>query len=78
MKIQIEENKHKFSITLPTNICLSKPVVKISMCLNKKTDISAEAMYAICEELRRIKKKHGSWELVDFQSADGEKINITL
>ena len=35
-------------------------------------------MHAICEELRRIMKKHGSWELVDFQSADGEKIRITL
>ena len=78
MKIQIEENEHTFSTTLPTNICLSKPVVKLGMCLNKNTTMSTEAMYAICEELRRVKKKYGSWELVDFQSADGEKIRITL
>ncbi len=78
MKIQIEEKEHTFSITLPTNICLSKPVIRLGMCLNKNATMSPEAMYAIGEELRRIKKKYGSWELVDFQSADGEKIHITL
>lgn len=78
MKIHIEEQKYKFSISLPTNLLLSKPVVKLSMFLNKDSEINEEAAYAICEELRRIRKRFGAWEFVDFQSADGEKVNITL
>ena len=37
-----------------------------------------DAVYAICSELRRIKKKHGSWKLVDVESADGSIVKITL
>lgn len=37
-----------------------------------------EAVYAICEELRRIKKKHGSWELVAVESSDGGLVKVTL
>lgn len=37
-----------------------------------------EAVYAICDELRRIKRKHGSWELVNVESSDGTHVKITL
>ena len=37
-----------------------------------------EAVYAICDELRRIKRKHGSWELVNVESSDGAQVKITL
>lgn len=40
--------------------------------------IPEETAYAICEELKRIRKKHGAWELVNVQSASGEKVSITL
>ncbi len=41
-------------------------------------NLPEEAVYAICEELRRIKKKHGSWELVHVESANGELVNVIL
>ena len=36
------------------------------------------AIYAFCEELRRIKKRKGSWVLLDVESASGERVKITL
>lgn len=41
-------------------------------------DIPPEAIHALCDEIRRIKKKHGSWLLVDVESAGGDRVRITL
>ena len=78
MKIRIENHKHKRSILLPTNFLLSKSMVKLGVFLIKDPEINKEAAYAICEELRRIKKKYGTWELIDLRSVDGERVTITL
>lgn len=75
MRIRIEENERKFSIILPTRIVLSKPVLKLILRSNKENDISTEA---VCAELRHFKKKCGSWEFVNFQSADGLKVTVTV
>ena len=40
--------------------------------------IPEEAMYALCAELMRIKRKYGSWELVEVHSASGEEVRICL
>jgi hypothetical protein len=40
--------------------------------------IPSDKLELIFRELRRIRKKHGSFDLVDVESADGEKIKITL
>lgn len=36
------------------------------------------AVYSVCAELMRIKRKRGSWELVEVICANGEEIHITL
>ena len=41
-------------------------------------EISPDAMKRLFAELRRIKKRYGSWELVDVQSSGGQHIRITL
>lgn len=51
--------------------------------LNQKADVcfdslSDEAVYALCAELMRIKRKHGSWDLVEVESADGNHVLIRL
>lgn len=84
MRVQIKGGGHDLNIVLPTRMIFSKTMVKIGCRISSRYThavmdrLSPEAMEAICEELVRIKKKHGKWELVDIQSADGEKINITL
>lgn len=41
-------------------------------------NLPEEAVYALCAELRHIKKTYGSWELVDVRSSDGEIVKIIL
>ena len=40
--------------------------------------ISPDKMRILLEELRKAKKKHGSWVLVEVNGADGEQIEVTL
>lgn len=49
--------------------------VSVGSIFENMTD---EAVCAICKELRRIKRKHGSWELVDVESSDGSSVKICL
>lgn len=51
--------------------------------VNEKADaffsnISDEAVYALCSEIMRVKRKYGSWDLVEVESADGEQVLIRL
>ena len=83
MKIHIREEDRSFTIVLPTRLIFSKTILKFGLRIGKKysdqvPDIPPEAVDALCDELRRIKKKHGSWELVNVQSSDGEQVQIIL
>jgi hypothetical protein len=49
--------------------------IKVEPLLDKLPDA---AVYALCEEILRIRKKHGHWDLVEVHTADGEHIQITL
>lgn len=40
--------------------------------------IPEEAVYALCAELMRVKRRHGSWTMVEVKSASGEEVTITL
>ena len=83
MKIRIRSYERRFTLILPTRLLLSKGAVKLGLRIGKRCSISVpdiplKIVDALCDEVKRIKKKHGSWELVDVQSADGEQINIRL
>lgn len=41
-------------------------------------NIPEEAAYALCDELRRIKRKHGTWQLVNVESSDGSSVIIEI
>ena len=84
MKIRIRDCDMGFTILLPTNLVFSKPVQYLANHTARKyapeamKGISPQAMDALFAEIRRIKKKYGSWELVEVRSSDGETIQITL
>lgn len=90
MKIQVKGDGRNLRIVLPTALIFSKPAAWLYLRMGKyqtenhesddtsMVHIPDEAMYAVCDELRRIKRKYGSWELVDIESAGGEKIQVTL
>lgn len=83
MKIRIRSDEKKFTVLLPTRLLFSKTVLKFGLRMGRKysdqmPDIPPETVEALCDEIRRIKKKHGAWELVDVQSGDGEMVQIIL
>ncbi len=49
--------------------------VTVDEVLEKLPD---EAVYALCAEIMRIKRKHGHWDLVEVKSSSGDEVTITL
>lgn len=41
-------------------------------------NLSEESVYILCKELMRIKRKHGSWTLLESETADGEYVKISI
>lgn len=84
MKIQIRNKEFGFVIPLPTNLIFSKGTVWLATGIGRKyagdaiKDIPPEALDKLFGEFRRIKKRHGIWELVEVESASGERVKITL
>lgn len=89
MKIIIQDGEHDVNLTIPTGLIFNKPVAWLGLRAGRKylksgntgvslDDISEEAVYRLVEELNRIKHRYGSWNLVEVQSADGERVLVTL
>lgn len=84
MRIEIKDGVRNLTLLLPTTLLFSSGTAWLANTVGRKyaaeemKDIPPEALNALFAELRRIKKRHGSWELVDVESADGEKVKITL
>lgn len=84
MKIRVKSDDVNLNLVLPTRLLIGKTVVKLANTIGRRyaaealEGISPEALEILCAELRRIKKKYGSWDLVDVQSADGGMVQIIL
>lgn len=84
MKIQIRSEGIGLTLYLPTNLLFSRGTVWLANHLGRKyagpalDTIPPQALEALFTELRRIKKKHGHWDLVEVASADGEYVCIRL
>ena len=83
MRIRVHSGQQKFSLALPTRLIFSKTLMKLGLRFGRAyspdvPDLSPEAVDALCTEIRRIKKKYGSWELVDVCTAEGDTVQITL
>lgn len=83
MKIRIRSEEQNMTLVLPTRLIFSKSILKFGLRIGKKyadavPDIPPQAVDALCDEIRRIKKVHGSWELVNVQSSNGEQVQVIL
>lgn len=84
MKIQVNSGEYHFNILLPTGLIFSRGTVWLFNRVGRKyagnamNQIPPEALNALFAEFRRIKRKHGSWDLVEVESASGEKVIIRL
>lgn len=84
MKIEIRGGEENMTLLLPTGIIFSRGTAWLADTVGRKyagdamKDIPPEALKNLFAEIRRIKRRYGKWELVDVESADGEKVKITL
>ena len=84
MKIRVKGDGVNLNLVFPTQLLIGKTVVKIVNTIGRRyasealNSISPEALEILCAELRSIKKRHGQWELVDVQSANGDIVQIIL
>lgn len=84
MKILINDNGHTIRLAIPTGLIFSKPGIRLAIGAAQKyapeamEEFSPEAVIKLCDEVKRIKKKYGSWELVEVHSSDGEHVQILL
>ena len=84
MKIEIRGKGHNLNFRIPNGLVFSRFSLRIAASAGRKyasdamSGISPQAMNALAQELKRIQKKHGSWELVEVISADGEIVRVIL
>ena len=84
MKIHIRSGGRKLRLYLPTCLVFSKTFVRLGCKYGLQyagdavKDISPEAVEALFAEFRRIRQKHGHWELVNIESGDGDIVRIIL
>ena len=84
MRIQVKSAEKNLNIVLPTKLIFGRWVVFLANTVGRKyagehmDAISPDALNALFAEFRRIKDHYGKYELVDIESADGEKVKIIL
>ena len=81
MKIQIKEaGGHKFCLPIPTDAVFGHITAAFLPRALKDEDISItrKQAYRLIRELRRYKKSHPDWVLVDIESTNGDTVKITV
>lgn len=84
MRVQVRGDGHNLNIILPTRLVFSRCMVWLANTVGRKyaadamENISPEALEALFAEFRRIKSQYGAWDLVDVESADGDRVLVRL
>lgn len=88
MKIHAKSAERTVSVIVPTALLTSPHLLSFGYWVVKKTssqyadgpmpDMDAKTLKRLCDELKRIKKKYGRYQLVEVTNAQGETVTITL
>lgn len=81
MKVRITGGEKNLRIDIPDWLLFGRLTLWLAARVGGKyapEGISPEQMKILLEELRKVKKKHGSWVLVEVNSADGEQVKVEL
>ena len=84
MKIRVKNIEHNINLWLPNWLIFGKLTERIAVATLKYyvpdaiEQIPPEKLPVLFAEMRRIKQKYGSWDLVDVHSADGTVVRIIL
>lgn len=81
MKIQIKDSEnHKFCVPIPTGAVFGHITAAIlpHALQDKGITITKKQAYLFIRELRRYKKHHPDWVLVDIEDSCGDTVKITV
>ncbi len=93
MKIIIKTEDHRVFLPIPTALLVSRPMLRFWLRMMRRSEqyvslpeqagtalwnLPEESVLQLCDELRRIKRQYGKWDLVEVQSASGEQVLIQL
>ena len=81
MKIQIKDSEnHKFCVPSPTGAVFGHITAAIlpHALQDKGITITKKQAYLFIRELRRYKKHHPDWVLVDIEDSCGDTVKITV
>ena len=81
MKIQIKDSEHhKFCVPIPTGAVFGHITAALlpRALQDKGVTITKKQAYLFIRELRRYKKHHPDWVLVDIEDSCGDTVKITV
>ena len=93
MKILVRSGEHRFFIPIPTAFLLSRPMVKLWLRMMRSAqrdmelpeqaglavwNLPEEQVLRLCGEIRRLRKTHPGWTLVEVESAGGDRVEIIV
>ena len=82
MKIIVKDNdlRRPIRINLPTALVFNRFTALFAPLALKDSEVTVTRKQALrlIKELKRCKKRFPGWKIVEVESADGEKVEITL
>lgn len=76
MKITVTEDGRRIVIPLPMGPITSGIICLVIKRHAEDLPFSADALREIFSTLRKFKRKHGGWRLIEVHGADGETVTI--
>ena len=81
MRIHIRSEGKNLRFRIPTNFVFSRGIAWLAVRYGMRyssVNVSSEQLLRLFAEFRQIKRKFGTWELVNIESADGELVKVLL
>ena len=83
MKIMVKSGNHtNVNLVIPTSLILNRVSILVLQQICKKQGVdlplSKKQLIELMKVAKTYKRHHPSWKLVEVESADGERVEISL
>ena len=83
MRIIVKSDNHTdVNLAIPTNLIFNRVSILLLQQICKKQNVelplSKEQLIDFMKVVRKYKRHHPNWKLLEVESADGERVEISL
>lgn len=80
MRITVRSDEHRFRIPIPTGLVFNDLTAALAPKFMEQNGITITAKQArkVIRAMRKFKRRHRDWVLVEVQSADGDYVEVKL